>query len=172
MSPNRLAWIIGGIVLGASLVLWAAPRARAQGPTPTPLGEVKREPYSEKSAPPVQRRQDPPRPSQTAPSSSQGRPAPRIVQPYCWLAYVTPDSHTVQCNNGFWQTQMADGSIVQGNGIIDPNARAPGSSIGINPATGGPSLKGDSVVTAPQGQIELEAPHQGPLWGQQPLQTR
>lgn len=95
-----------------------------------------------------------------------------LAQIVCWLAFVTPNSHTTQCANGFWITTMEDGTIVSGNGVSDPNARAPGSTIGINPATGGPSLQGDAVVSAPPGQIPMEAPHQAPMWGQQPLQTR
>jgi len=92
-------------------------------------------------------------------------------KPTCWLAYVTPDSHTTQCSNGYWVTQMQDGTQVHGNGIIDPNAGARGSTVGIDAKTGGPSLKGDAMIQGP-GNQPLEAPHQGQLWGQQPLQNR
>lgn len=89
----------------------------------------------------------------------------------CWLAYVAPESYTTQCANGYWITHMADGTVVEGNGISDPNARATGSTLGINPATGGPSLKGDATVLPPA-QLPMDAPHQAPMWGNQPLQTR
>lgn len=92
-------------------------------------------------------------------------------RPSCWYAYVTPDSYTIQCANGYWQTVMQDGTVVHGNGILDPNATARGSTIVLDKATGGPSLKGDSMIATP-GNPPLEAPHQGTLWGQQPLQTR
>lgn len=91
----------------------------------------------------------------------------KASKPYCWNAYVTPDSYTVQCSNGYFTTYLNDGTQVSGNGVIDPNASARGSTIGINPGTGGPT----GAVTAP-GNMPMEAPHQAPMWGNYPLQTR
>ena len=65
---------------------------------------------------------DPPPGLRTAPVAAQQ--IKQAVKPACWYAYIAPESYTVQCNNGFWTTYMADGTQVTGNGVIDPNARA------------------------------------------------
>ena len=79
---------------------------------------------------------------------------------------MTPESYTVQCSNGYWQTHHADGTVVEGNGVIDPNAGARGSTIGIYNAS-----RPNGQVTGP-GNLPEDAPHQAPMWGNYPLQNR
>jgi hypothetical protein len=79
--------------------------------------------------------------------------------------YVPNGSNvTLSCANGFWQTITPDGEVFTGNGMTDPSAGAQGSSIVINPGTGGPS----GGVTPPTQQLPLLAPHQAESFGFQP----
>lgn len=92
-------------------------------------------------------------------------------RPSCWYAWVAPEAYTVQCQNGFWITYREGVPVAQGNGVLDPNASAKGGGFLIDKTTGGPSLKGDAMISQPSNG-PLDAPHQGQLWGQQPLQMR
>ena len=89
------------------------------------------------------------------------------------LAYAQPvpcryvgngSNVTIVCANGFWQTITPDGEVFTGNGMPDPSATAQGSSIVINPGTGGPS----GGVTPPTQQLPMLAPHQAEQFGFQP----
>lgn len=153
-------WDILGLLCAMALAAWAIYSVinDAHGQTlPTPIQPQGHAPYVEEQGPPK------PKPAPARPQRHVERPA--TVE--CWNAFVTPESFTIQCNTGYWMTYMADGTVVSGNGITDPNARAGGSTIVINPVTGGPT----GQVTAPS-QMPMEAPHQAPMWGQYPLQTR
>jgi hypothetical protein len=81
----------------------------------------------------------------------------------CW--YVPNGTAiTLQCNNGFWQTTLEDGRVFTGNGTFDPNGSAQGSTIVINPATGGPYVGAGPTVTPPT-QLPMLAPYQGQTYG-------
>lgn len=46
---------------------------------------------------------------------------------------------TVVCNTGYWWSINPDGSVIDGNGVPDHNNAMQGSTIKINPLTGGPT---------------------------------
>lgn len=68
-------------------------------------------------------------------------------------------ARTIACDNGYWITTMPDGTVIDGMGITDPNATALGSTIRIDPRTGGPVSNGQNV-TAPDGTIATPGPGQ------------
>ena len=83
--------------------------------------------------------------------------------------YVPNGSNiTIACANGYWQTTTPDGEVVTGNGTPDPSASAAGSSIVINPGTGGPAVGAGPTVTPPTQQLPMLAPHQAESFGFQP----
>ena len=85
--------------------------------------------------------------------------------------YVPNGSNiTIACANGFWQTTTPDGEVFTGNGVADPNAGAAGSSIVINPATGGPAVGAGPTVTPPTQQLPMLAPYQAEQFGYPPRQ--
>jgi hypothetical protein len=85
----------------------------------------------------------------------------------CW--YVPNGSNiTTQCANGFWQTITPDGEVFTGNGRSDPSASAAGSSIVINPATGGPFVGAGTTVTPPTQVLPMLEPYQANTYGFQP----
>ena len=87
----------------------------------------------------------------------------------CW--YVPNGSNTtLQCANGYWQTITPEGEVHSGNGMVDPSAGAAGSSIVINPATGGPAVGAGPTVTPPTSQLPMLAPYQAETYGFQPRQ--
>ena len=77
---------------------------------------------------------------------------------------------TIACANGYWQTITPEGEVHSGNGMPDPSAGAAGSSIVINPATGGPAVGAGPTVTPPTQQLPLLAPYQAEQYGFQPRQ--
>jgi len=82
----------------------------------------------------------------------------------CW--YVPNGTNvTMQCSNGYWHTITAEGMVYTGNGTVDPSAAARGSSIIINPATGGPFVGAGPTVEAPDQVLPMLAPHQSQLYG-------
>lgn len=87
----------------------------------------------------------------------------------CWSVPNGVNS-TVQCANGYWQTITPEGETYTGNGVADPSATAQGSSIVINPATGGPAIGAGPTVTPPTQQLPLLAPYQAEQYGFQPRQ--
>lgn len=89
----------------------------------------------------------------------------------CWYVPNGVNS-TIQCANGYWQTITPEGEVYSGNGISDPNASARGSSITIDPSTGGPvtnSNRGPSV-TPPTQVLPMLEPHQANQFGFMPRQ--
>lgn len=87
----------------------------------------------------------------------------------CW--YVPNGVNaTMQCANGYWQTITPEGETYTGNGVADPSAAAQGSSIVINPGTGGPAVGAGPTVTPPTQQLPLLAPYQAEQYGLQPRQ--
>ena len=88
----------------------------------------------------------------------------------CW--YVPNGINaTMQCANGYWQTITPEGEVHTGNGVGDPSAGAQGSSIVINPATGGPAIGAGPTVTPPTQQLPMLAPYQAEQYGLQPRQN-
>jgi hypothetical protein len=77
---------------------------------------------------------------------------------------------TIACANGYWQTTTPDGEVITGNGTFDPTDSARGSSIVINPATGGPAIGAGPTVTPPTQQLPMLAPYQAEQYGFQPRQ--
>lgn len=77
---------------------------------------------------------------------------------------------TYQCANGYWHTTTPEGEVFTGNGMSDPSATAQGSSIVINPATGGPAVGAGPTVTPPTQQLPMLAPYQAQQYGFQPRQ--
>ncbi len=77
---------------------------------------------------------------------------------------------TIACANGFWQTTTPEGEVITGNGVGDPNADASGSTIVINPATGGPAVGAGPTVTPPTQTLPMLAPYQAEQFGLQPRQ--
>jgi hypothetical protein len=70
---------------------------------------------------------------------------------------------TLQCANGYWHTTLPDGTIIEGNGMEDPNAGLRGSGI---PIDGNGSLNiGRSAVTPPTQVAPVPAPNQHNLYG-------
>lgn len=89
----------------------------------------------------------------------------------CWPVPNGVNS-TVQCANGFWITTTPEGETFTGNGMSDPSASARGSSIGIDPSTGGPvtnANRGPSV-TPPTQVLPMLEPHQANSYGFMPRQ--
>src|SRR5262249_14530625 len=129
----RWYWIALGFGLGVGLA-WSD--GRAQDGTPTPLGTVRRDAWVKSDDPPprsIKRIPEPPQRRQTTPAQLNVQNASA-----CW--YVpNGQATTLQCNTGYWQTIMPDGTVVDGVGVIDPNAGLQGSMIQVNPATGGPT---------------------------------
>jgi hypothetical protein len=76
---------------------------------------------------------------------------------------------TIQCANGYWQTVTPEGEVFTGNGRTDPSASAQGSTIVINPATGGPNTTGMNV-TPPTQVLPMLEPYQAQQYGFQPRQ--
>lgn len=105
--------------------------------------------------------------SAPAPVPSRRINAPQNSVP-CWEVY-NGANRTIQCANGYWQTVTKDGMVYDGNGTFDPNEGANGSSIVINPATGGPNTGTGPSVQAPNastnGNLPVLAPYQGPMYG-------
>jgi hypothetical protein len=90
-------------------------------------------------------------------------------RPPCW--YVPNGVNTTtQCANGYWQTITPEGEVYSGNGMPDPSASAQGSTIVINPATGGPSVGAGPTVTPPTQQLPMLAPYEAQTYGFQPRQ--
>jgi hypothetical protein len=77
---------------------------------------------------------------------------------------------TTQCANGYWQTITPEGEVFTGNGPTDPSATARGSSIVINPATGGPFVGAGPTVTPPTQVLPMLEPYQAQQYGFQPRQ--
>jgi hypothetical protein len=83
--------------------------------------------------------------------------------------YVPNGSNvTIACANGYWQTITPDGEVFTGNGSTDPSARAQGSGLVINPATGGPAIGAGPTVTPPTQQLPMLEPYQAQQFGFQP----
>ena len=83
--------------------------------------------------------------------------------------YVPNGSNiTISCSNGFWRTVTPEGEEFTGNGVPDPSASAAGSTIVINPATGGPAVGAGPTVTPPTQQLPMLAPYQAEQYGFQP----
>lgn len=80
----------------------------------------------------------------------------------CWY---TPNGAaiTIQCANGFWSTTMPDGTVVEGNGMTDPNATLRGSSIPLD-SNGGINIS-RGQVTPPTQVAPVPAPGQSNLYG-------
>ena len=78
---------------------------------------------------------------------------------------------TISCANGFWQTITPEGEVITGNGVPDPNASAAGSTIVINPSTGGPAVGAGPTVTPPTQTLPMLAPYQAEQYGFQPRQN-
>ena len=108
--------------------------------------------YSPETQPPVRRIQ---------------QPYTRDQQAYCWYAFVGAESYTLACANGYWATYTADGEVITGHGIQDPNAVAPGSVINIDPTTGGVTIRGPNVA-APAGPIPTPSPYSDSTYGMPP----
>lgn len=87
----------------------------------------------------------------------------------CWTVPNGVNA-TMQCANGYWQTITPEGEVHSGNGMPDPSAGAAGSSIVINPATGGPAVGAGPTVTPPTQQLPMLAPYQAEQYGFQPRQ--
>ena len=87
----------------------------------------------------------------------------------CW-AVPNGVNSTVQCQNGFWITTTPEGETFTGNGMTDPSASASGSTIVINPATGGPYVGAGTTVTPPTQVLPMLEPHQAQSYGFQPRQ--
>ena len=85
----------------------------------------------------------------------------------CW-SVPNGVNNTIQCANGYWQTITPEGEVHSGNGMTDPSAGAAGSTIVINPATGGPS----GGVTPPTQQLPPLAPHEAGRSGFNRASTR
>jgi hypothetical protein len=96
-------------------------------------------------------------------ASAKAQPVP------CW-SVPNGVNNTIQCANGYWQTITPEGEVHSGNGMSDPSAGAAGSSIVINPATGGPSVGAGPTVTPPTQQLPLLAPYEAGTYGFQPRQ--
>jgi hypothetical protein len=81
-------------------------------------------------------------------------------------------NNTVQCANGYWITTTPEGETFTGNGVQDPSASAAGSSIVIDPSTGGPNLKPGNgpTVTPPTQVLPMLAPYQAQQYGFTPRQ--
>jgi hypothetical protein len=77
---------------------------------------------------------------------------------------------TIACANGYWHTTTPEGEVITGNGVADPSADAQGSTIVINPATGGPAVGAGPTVTPPTQQLPMLAPYQAEQFGLQPRQ--
>jgi hypothetical protein len=155
MSITKALAVFGAIGLGIGLGYCDQVHA---ADTPTPLGEIKREPYTADNKPKAVQ--------PTYPSKPKTQPA-RVtqVQVPCW--YVPQGIYTVfQCANGYFVTYMPDGTVVDGNGMPDPNATAQGSTIVINQGTGGPT----GQVTGPTQVIPTPAPGQFYYYGFPPPQ--
>ena len=56
----------------------------------------------------------------------------------CWPV-ANGAAATMACDNGYWHTIMPDGTVITGNGYVDPNAGLPGSRIVIDPSTSLPT---------------------------------
>ena len=104
-----------------------------------------------------------------ADARAQNRPVqPRNQVPCHYVP--NGDAVTIACVNGFWQTILPDGTIIEGNGMPDPNATANGSNIVIDGATGGPNIKGGQTVQPPTQVIPTPAPGQSYWYGLPPPQ--
>ncbi len=76
----------------------------------------------------------------------------------------------MKCSNGYWRTITPDGEEYSGNGVTDPNASMQGSTINIDPATGGVNINpknGPSVSPGSQMPAYNE-PGQAQMYGQYP----
>lgn len=82
----------------------------------------------------------------------------------CW--YVPNGANqTINCANGYWQTHTPDGEVFTGNGSTDPHASVMGSSIVINPATGGIDITKGQTVTPPTQTYPVLEPGQANAYG-------
>jgi hypothetical protein len=88
----------------------------------------------------------------------------------CW-SVPNGVNNTIQCANGYWQTITPEGEVHSGNGVGDPSAGAQGSTIVINPSTGGPAIGAGPTVTPPTQQLPMLAPYQAEQYGFQPRQN-
>jgi hypothetical protein len=159
---TRVRHVLAVAAALAAGVALAAHDARSND-SPTPLPEFKRKPFTADEAGQTVRPTYP-----TQPRTAQARQVPTVQTPqgvYCWPVYNGADVQSFQCNTGYWYTVMPDGTVQTGNGMADPGATARGSTIVIDPATGGPSLKGPTVTAPPTGLIPTPAPYQGPMYG-------
>lgn len=69
---------------------------------------------------------------------TQQSAVPRERAIFCW-PIANGMAQTLQCDNGYWITTMPDGTVIDGNGIPDPNANQLGSRITIDPGTSRPT---------------------------------
>jgi len=69
-------------------------------------------------------------------------------------------NNTIACSNGYWRTITPDGETFDGMGIQDPSENMRGSTLGINPATGGPVTNSNQgpAVQAPSQQPTINGP--------------
>ena len=95
-------------------------------------------------------------------SRSQNRPP-------CWEV-PNGSNRTIACANGYWITTTPDGLTYTGNGTFDPNDSAQGSTMNIDPTTGGPVTNANRgpTVSPPQSTLPYLAPHQAEQYGQYP----
>jgi hypothetical protein len=149
MISERSAYLGLGIAIGLALwALWSVLDGASSQTLPVPVQPLHHEAQEpvEKVRPKASPR--PPAPRQTA----QERPVP------CWEV-PNGAARTIACANGYWITTMPDGTVVTGMGVQDPNAVAAGSTILIDPRTGGPVANGPNV-RAPDGTIATPGPGQ------------
>jgi len=157
MKARTIVYTGLGVIIGMMLAMYDT-----YGQTPTPLGEIKREPYSQDTKPPVKRY-----PPAQAP---QGRVQYVQTQQRAQVCWYSPNGYytTFQCSNGYFVTYTPDGTVVDGV-ISDPNETVRGSGITIDPGTGGISLRGQAV-TPPTQIVPTPAPGQWYQYGYPPPQ--
>ena len=63
----------------------------------------------------------------------------------CWMV-ANGTALTLQCANGYFHSTLPDGTIIDGNGMADPTATNPGSTI---PMDGGGSIINRANVQPP-----------------------
>jgi hypothetical protein len=102
-----------------------------------------------------------------AANSARAQQPQNAVQ--CW-AVPNGVNSTVRCANGYWITTTPEGETFTGNGMSDPSASASGSTIVINPATGGPYVGAGTTVVPPTQVLPMLEPYQAQQYGFQPRQ--
>lgn len=83
------------------------------------------------------------------------------AQTNCW-PIPNGMAFTIVCANGFWSSVMPDGTIEQGNGMYDPSASNPGSSIPLGQQKG---VIDQGAVTPPPPNQRNPAPGQWYYYG-------